>query len=277
MAKTAFENPLMPHAKLRQIYLAMLQARLLAKHLGKSSKSSIGLEACLASTSADLAPADLVSDTAAGKVTDFLRGASIGTLLGKPATRKGLLADCGKASRLPPIATVRERLWASVGAAQAVKAAGVSAKAAGSEATQQAVVIAYLHPAEAPKPLLREVLACAAAQDLPLIFVLMPGEAAGGICVLSLKSGVPGIAVDGADAVAIYRVAQESVGRARAGGGTALIECVPFVLAGNGKPRKVDAIPALQDYLLRRGVCTQAWIDRAAASFTTRLEMESAR
>ena len=42
--------------------------------------------------------------------------------------------------------------------------------------------------------------------------------------------GVPGIPVDAGDAVALYRVAQESLGRIRGGDGPVLIECLQLRL-----------------------------------------------
>ena len=133
-------------------------------------------------------------------------------------------------------------------------------------------------PSEAPAVVWRKALRFAAEQELPIVFVAMPaarGGAAeaetGGVSALSLRCGVPGIAVDQDDAVAIYRVAQESIGRARAGGGAALIECVPFVLDGMEGKRSEDAILALGRYLLHRKICTSAWMDRAATSFAKQL------
>jgi TPP-dependent pyruvate/acetoin dehydrogenase alpha subunit len=127
------------------------------------------------------------------------------------------------------------------------------------------------------------VLRSAAEAVTPIVFVVMPGTrgtaAAGGVSALSLRCGVPGIAVDADDAVAIYRVAQESIGRARAGGGAALMECVPFVLHGapdKGGSRKdgggrQDAIAALEGYMLQRGVVTRRWMEGEARSFARRL------
>jgi TPP-dependent pyruvate/acetoin dehydrogenase alpha subunit len=81
------------------------------------------------------------------------------------------------------------------------------------------------------------------------------------------------MAVDGHDAVAIYRVAQESIGRARMGGGAVLMECVPFVLHGGAaKPNsKPDAIAAIEQYMLQRGVVTRRWMEREARRFARSL------
>jgi len=73
--------------------------------------------------------------------------------------------------------------------------------------------------------------------------------------------------------VAIYRVAQESIGHARIGGGTALMECVPFVPVGaTGKVRVTqDAIAGLEQYMVQRGIASRAWMEREAKSFARRV------
>jgi TPP-dependent pyruvate/acetoin dehydrogenase alpha subunit len=45
--------------------------------------------------------------------------------------------------------------------------------------------------------------------------------------------GIPGITVDGNDALAVYRTAGEAVERARAGGGPTLIECLTYRFLGH--------------------------------------------
>jgi TPP-dependent pyruvate/acetoin dehydrogenase alpha subunit len=282
-ASAVYENPLIPNARMRQIYLAMMRARMLEKALPAGRRGrvvtggpkghaagTVGMEACLVSPSADLRPGDLVSDALAGGVVEFLRGATLATALlaGKVSRKDGVVADCGAAARLPDVSGIAERLWAAVGAAAALKA--TAAKEAG-------VVVAYVRPGEVPAAVWRKLLEFAAEQVLPILFVVMPAArgraAAAGVGALALRCGVPGIAVDGDDAVAIYRVAQESIGRARIGGGAAVIECVPFVVSGakgkRGQPS--DAIAAMEGYLLQRGVVKQAWMDRESRIFAQRL------
>ncbi len=292
-ASAAYENPLIPNARLRQIYLAMLQARMLDKGLPAARRAReaagyatgiAGLEACLVSATIDLGPGDLVSDALSGGVVEYLRGVGLGQVLraeSKKAKRRaqGPLADCGRAAALPGAPGIAERLWGAMGAASALKAAAIEAKKAAkaedAAQPQQGLVVAYVRPGEATAAVWRRALEYAAVQVLPVVFVVMPGETkAGGVSELARACGVPGIAVDGDDAVAIYRVAQESIGRARAGGGAVLLECVPFVLRGAAKPTpssKPDAIAGIEQYMLQRGVVTRRWMEREAKSFQRRL------
>ncbi len=291
-AGAAWENPLIPNARLRQIYLAMTRARMLARTLParRGDRGTSGLEACLVSAAVDLEPGDLVSDALSGRVVESLRGAALGEGLrpGVATKKRGMVADCGSAARLPAGAGVVERIWAALGAAAALKAEAARAKseaeAAGSKAKQKGVVVVYALPGEVPPALWRKALTFAREKELPVLFVVLPpalakGKAArmGQVSALALGCGVPGIPVDADDAVAIYRVAQESIGHARIGGGTALMECVPFVVAGAvGKGgRTADAIAVLESYLLERHVATRSWIEREAKSFAKRLAIEN--
>ena len=118
-------------------------------------------------------------------------------------------------------------MWAALGAAAALKAKGVQAKAdakaAGETAKDMRVVVVYAQPGEVPAALWRKALTYAAAEGAAGGVCGASGaegtERAGGLTQLAHGCGVPGIPVDADDAVAIYRVAQESIGRARIGGG----------------------------------------------------------
>jgi TPP-dependent pyruvate/acetoin dehydrogenase alpha subunit len=286
-AGAAWENPLIPNARLRQIYLAMMRARTLARMLPRRDKTTLGLEACLVSPAVDLGPGDLVSDVLADGVVDFLRGVTLGEAVrpGSAAKKRGLRADCGAAGRIANPAMVVDRIWAALGAAAALKALAASAKSAAvdadSEAQQQGVVVVYAPPHEVPGSLWRKALTFAREKALPVLFVVLPTQAKAstktvGVSAIALRCGVPGMRVDKDDAVAIYRVAQESIGHARIGGGAALIECVPFVLAGTGRRRGPagDGIKGLEQYILRRGVARRAWMDREAGLFAKRIADE---
>ncbi|MGA1981435.1 MAG: thiamine pyrophosphate-dependent enzyme [Acidobacteriaceae bacterium] len=284
-AGAAWENPLIPNAKLRQIYRAMVRLRTLARALPAGGRDGLSLEACLVSTSVDLGPGDLVSDAVAGGVVEFLRGAGLGAVLrpGKAKSKRGPVADCGSAARLPGGMGIAERIWAALGAAAALKAAaaqaGVENKAAGESPKDTRVVVVYVPAGEVPVAVWRKALTFAVKHELPAVFVVLPARGgkgrAGGLVALALRCRVPGIPVDADDAVAIYRVAQESVGRARIGGGAALMECVPFAVEGTAAKRTAaDGLAGLERYLLQRGIATKMWMEREAKGFAKRVARE---
>ena len=286
-SKAAWENPLIPNARLRQIYAAMLQARILARAVPtrRRNNATLGIEACLVSPAIDLGAGDLVSDALGGGVVEFLRGAMLADVLGsgKISRRRGVTAGCGEAARLPDAPGVAERIWSAIGAAAVLKAASarakIEAKAAATEPKQAGVVVVYASPGETTVALWQKTLTFVREKQLPLLFVILPTTTrksstakVGGLGALAIRCGVPGIAVDADDAVALYRVSQESIGHARIGGGPALMECLPYVLQMTATKRNpaTDAITGLESYMLQRGVATRAWMQRETKSFTKR-------
>jgi TPP-dependent pyruvate/acetoin dehydrogenase alpha subunit len=305
-AGTAWENPLISNQRLRQIYLAMAQARTLEKTLpavkrgratglGTKTTGTFGLEACLVSAASDLGPGDLVSDALTGGAVELLRGTALSEVLrpGKTARsgRSGarvrdVALVCASAGRLPGASGSAERMWSALGAAAALKAAAqarVEDRAEGGTALQAGVVVVFVLAGELPAALWKKGLKFVVEQQLPVIFVVLPAvqtqdsktrrTRTRGVSALAQGCGVPALVVDADDAVAIYRVAQESIGHARMGGGAALMECVFFVLEGAaGKVRATeDAIAGLERTLVQRGIASRAWMEREAKAFAKRV------
>jgi hypothetical protein len=275
----AWENPLIPNARLRQIHVAMMQARTLARAVParRGDRGTLGLEACLVSPAVDLGAGDLVSDAIGGGVVEYLRGAMLVEVLGsgRISRRHGVTSSCGEAARLADAPGVAERIWMALGAAAGLKAQAARVKKdvkTDAAARQMGVVVAYTLAGEMQPALWRKALTFAREKALPVLFVVLPGRPAGAVKIgrvsaLSLNCSVPGMAVDADDAVALYRVAQESLGHARIGGGPAVMECVPYVLAVGRRAPPVDAIEGLEQYILQRKVATRAWMEREAKSF----------
>ena len=284
------ENPLVPNAKLRQMYLAMTEARVLDEYVaglqkrGKSIKRFKGLkgrgrldsirgqEACRISTAIDLGPGDLVSDSQAGVVMDLLAGAKVSSLLkrlaelGSGKNAKGVRLGGTSGRLLPWIDDAGERLKMAMGAALSFKTLG-----------RANVVVAYVRHGEVGKAVWRQVLELAGKLELSVIFVILPvakGAKRNGVGNLSQKTarwGVPGIPVDAGDAVALYRVAQESLGRTRGGDGPVLIECVAHRMAGSGGAASGDPLVQMREFLLGRKVCTKTWLERAGDGLRRRI------
>ena len=285
------ENPLVPNAKLRQMYVAMAEARVLDEYVAGSRRrvknlkgvkgrrrldsrldSIRGQEACRVSTAIDLGPGDLVSDSQVGVVMDLLAGAKLGSLLKRVAElhsgkkTKGVKAAGASARLLPWIDDAGERLRMAIGAALSFKTLG-----------RANVVVAYVRHGEVGKGVWRRVLELAGKLELPVIFVVLPagkGERRDGVANLSAKTGrwgVPGIPVDTGDAVALYRVAQESLGRTRGGDGPVLIECLGYGMSGSAGGASGDPLVQMKEFLLGRRVCTKAWLEHAGDRLRRRI------
>jgi len=267
------ENPLVNNKKLREMFVAMVEARALDEHVSRSQRrrktrlrldSIHGQEASRVSTAIDLGQGDLVSDSQVGVAMGLILGADPGSLLKRLAASDSDTKAHGSVSekQLPWIEDVEDRLRIAMGAALAFK----TLKRAN-------IVVAYVQGREATGGVWRRTLTLAAKLDLPMIFVILP-EGEGKSKNISRKArscGIPGIPVDANDAVALYRVTQESVGRTRGGDGPVVIECVIYRLKGKQRIPAPDPIAQMKEFLLARKVSDQAWMARVEESFRKRL------
>jgi 2-oxoisovalerate dehydrogenase E1 component len=101
--------------------------------------------------------------------------------------------------------------------------------------------------------------------------------------------GIPGVAVDGNDVLAVYEAAQEAVARARGGGGPTLIECRTYRTRAHAEGMRDgtyrttqevdewkarDPIKLLGERMMAKGTATQAELDSVDAEI--RAEMDAA-
>jgi TPP-dependent pyruvate/acetoin dehydrogenase alpha subunit len=281
----SYENPLVPNKKLLQMYGVMADVRALDEHIqglqkGRKGRrrlgSTRGQEACRVSTALELLPGDLVSDSQAGVVMDLISGApskaQIDSLLkrvaefhegkidGAKLTKEGALARV-----LPWVEDAGARLSMAMGAALSFKTL-----------KRGSLVVAYVGHDEVGKKEWRQVLETASKLELPMIFVVLPGNGKDqeSVSQLSAKArgwGMPGMPVDAHDAVALYRVTQESLGRIRGEGGPVLIECKGYRPEGARRNSVDDPLAQMRDFLLGRKVCTAAWLEKAGERLRKRL------
>ncbi|MBB5338347.1 thiamine pyrophosphate-dependent enzyme [Tunturiibacter gelidoferens] len=280
-----YENPLVPNKKLLQMYSVMADARVLDEHIAGMQKgvkarrrleSTKGQEACRVSTALELLPGDLVSDSQAGVVMDLIAGAQskaqIDSLLGRVVEFHAGKIDGARLARegalarvLPWVEDASSRLRMAMGAALSFKTL-----------KRGSVVVAYVGRSELDKKEWQEIIESVAKLDLPMILVVLPsrGDKKDGVNQLSAKVrgwGMPGIPVDANDAVALYRVTQESLGRIRGGGGPVLIECKGYRVDGVGGDSRQDPLVQMKSFLLGRKVCTKAWLERAGERLRKRI------
>ncbi|MCL4827334.1 MAG: thiamine pyrophosphate-dependent dehydrogenase E1 component subunit alpha [Caldilinea sp.] len=151
----------------------------------------------------------------------------------------GMLGACGIVGGGIPVA---------VGAA-------LSAKTRGADQ----VAVTFFGDGAANEGSFHESLNLASALKLPVIFVcennqygeFTPATSAMNIKDIALRAqgyGIPGVIVDGTDAIAMYDAAQEAVARARRGEGPTLIEAKTHRRGGHAEGE--DAFLAGQQYLL---------------------------
>jgi TPP-dependent pyruvate/acetoin dehydrogenase alpha subunit len=248
------------------LYANLLKARLLEERalaLVKAdvdSKSEAGREAAIVGVSLDLVPEDTVRSANDGIVARYLTGMSLksifNSLRGQAGNEEGLAL----------------RLHSVLGAAIAHKT---------SKSGKVAVV--FWNGAAADQ--WQNALDSARAHGLPIIFVCHVDAARAKVAVRSRSKktaaiadelGLPIITVDGNDVVAVYRVAHESIGRARLGRGPTLIQCGVFRPMGKG--RFANSVASMETYLrstglLKRGIkneIIEAFMQELDKAITTR-------
>lgn len=234
------ENPLLPHRKLSELYLRMLRCRELERELARqrgAAKKFGAREALLAATSIQLSPGDLLCSEAGDISAEELAplgkdGKTPGSLNAAPETR---LITCAGAAR---------GIAASVGSG---------------------LVLAYTR-AGSTEPGWAEALGWAHEQRAPLIVVCEDAANGGArgktkpdtlswpaMQKLAKKLRLPILAVDGGDAVAVYRVMQESVIRARHNDGPAVIWAVTSPKSAK-LPSSQQPLGRLKSYLKTRSI-----------------------
>lgn len=119
-----------------------------------------------------------------------------------------------------------------------------------------------------PSAIVEEARAVASAARLPVLFVEdarmhppMKAKTRAANGKSDSVDAMPVIPVDAEDVIALYRVAHESIARARNGGGPTQIVCVRWKPPGNGHRHRASegAIPRLEQWLTSRGLPAQAW------------------
>lgn len=235
MGSKAFESPLISHLRMRALYRALVEVRAGAGRLG-ARRLPPQLEACWIAPTIDLRATDLVLG---GEHSGYIRAAGMRPAAGVATASavRSLLQDDSESFA----GTAAERMFCAMGAAITLKADG-----------HGAVCMAFATGDELAAEEWRRVLTVARHGDLPLI--LVHAGAPGG---LRLR-GVPVIPVDAGDVLALYRVAQECLVRARADGGVAVIECLQM---------GTDPVKMLGEQLVKKQICTARWVANCEPQF----------
>lgn len=237
------ENPLLPHRKLKELHALILRCRALDRAFPGKTKSP-AREALLAASAIHLQPGDLVFAEADDPVATSLA----------PAPKPGMRKPSKKVVKTAEFDL--PHLAAAVIAAHSLKPSAKN------------LVLAHTHE-NAIEPNWQATLRFAQAKRLPLLFLCagvhphprlraakknnrdaFTWESVGRFCA---RLRLPLLPVDGEDAVALYRVFQESSLHARAGAAPAVIWAMlhPSTTA---LPRSQTPVARLAAYCRARGI-----------------------
>jgi pyruvate dehydrogenase E1 component alpha subunit len=244
-APAATPHPLISNDRLQHLYVTLLRTRLLrTRNRLAGPAASVAREAIVTGTVTHLEDSDTVMPVVGDRLAALARGHRLKRVLGA-APLAGVLSGAPTAEARFAIAT---------GYAMARQGA-------------RHVVLAFSGAGVTSLDGLGASLAYAAKHKLGVIFVIesAPDDDLGSARYTD-SLGLYGIPVDGNDVVAIYRVAQEAILRARRGGGPTLIDCKPWPLDGTPDP-----IRRLEQALERRGLPIDKLKERTLAAFQREL------
>ncbi len=272
---------------LRRLYANMLTCRLVrerARGLMSRGEPAGGAtwsemsEAIEVGATFELRDGDVLSVYPRDLVTHILRGRSLQQTFAE-------LLNAGRARKADreanPFLTFNVLPAASSLVAQFNLAAGVAFAA--KQRSQRNVVLGIFADGFDALGSWHEAAKLAGEHRLPLIFLVESDRCRdersnhwfgkpGDLSQRAHEYGFPGIPVDGDDVVAVFRVTQESIHRARNGAGPTLIECKSS-RAGNpstssGTRRKTaaitDPLAHMEHYLKKRKAWSQAWKEELA-------------
>jgi len=243
-------HSLISDEKFRQLYTALVKYELLEQHLGSSPADAAGA----VGITLDLERQDTVVLSLRTYAANLIKGVPVRALLDHRNTSR----NSG-----PFIHSAVNAL--TPGAPSPVTQAGLATGAALTNkiAKNRNIAVAFLEGGAAAITECREAVELASANKLPVIYVIhdTPDRKLDN-AVAEAAEMVPAVTVDAHDVVAVYRVAQESIARAR-DGDPSLIVCVPCRLNGASE----SALINMERYLTGKKLFRNRWKDQAIAEF----------
>jgi pyruvate dehydrogenase E1 component alpha subunit len=259
----------------------MVKCRMLAERMygaqisqHQPDRAISGLEATLVGAGAHLLPQDCMALEHSGFIASLIKGTPLRVILAR--TRANQVNNGGGKTVSPARdagASMKRSMATGVALAQEMKGRG-------------AVTLMFCIGDGGTLAFDPDAMALAARQKLPMVCLVESsfGTSSESLA-LSATAGddstyYPRIAVDGCDVVAVFRVTQEAIRRAREGHGPALIECVTSRTnglaenAGHREPGNALQAPLLfmEQYLRRRDLWSDEWSRLLVATFTRELD-----
>jgi TPP-dependent pyruvate/acetoin dehydrogenase alpha subunit len=240
-------HPLISNDKLQHLYVTLLRARLLRQRNRLAGPAAlVAREAIVTGTVTHLEDGDVIMPVDGDRLSALARGHRLQRVFGS-APIDGVLSSAP---------TAEARFAIAAGYAMARQ-------------NMRQLVLAFSGAGVTSLDALSPALAYAAQHKLGVIFVI---ETSAGDDLSSAKHtdplGLYGIPVDGNDVIAIYRVAEEAILRARRGVGPTLIDCKPWPLDGTPDP-----VRRLEQALERRRLPMYKLKERTLAAFKRELSV----
>jgi TPP-dependent pyruvate/acetoin dehydrogenase alpha subunit len=294
-----------PAEKMRQLYAMMLKCRTMEERiriLYKQSRftgnyyAAVGQEAIEVGAAIDLRPSDCVAPSHRDFIAGLIKGVPLNSLFSQLYARK-TSPDQGRSSPahngyaplniITPASTIAAQWNIGTGVALAFKMQ-----------KKDDITMAFCGEGATSLGFWHEAVNFASVHQLPIVYVVQNNRWAESVNIKyqmrnedvatrAAGYGIPGISVDGQDVVAVYRVVQEAIARARSGGGPSIIECKSYRWFGHSEidpakyrdPEEVeywhsqrDPIPLTEDYMRKHGVWSDEFKQQVLDAFHQELE-----
>jgi pyruvate dehydrogenase E1 component alpha subunit len=227
--------------RLKRLYAAMLKCRFSQDEIRKRLPAHplcAGLEAVIAGAAIHLKPEDLVAPNTEGDFVQIVRGKTLEEAVHYMKQDESVLM----VDEVQQGERTEAELSIAAGMALACK-----------QLNRPLVTLCVARGDHEPD-FWRDAVSFCARRQLSIVFVIAQ-HSGSGHKDLDLRAHaqkfLPAITVDGNDAVAVYRVAEESTRRARQGLGPSLIEC--RLEAGR------DPLFFMESYLRQRNIWSETW------------------
>jgi len=266
------------HDVLRRIYSSMLKCRIMTERaqslLGGRQPADydfgLGHEAVVIGATLELGPEDTIAASPGNFTAQIAKGTSLKYLLSPTARRNGLQTPA-VVEGFARSSTTFDPFNLGTGLALVHRFE-----------KKRSVVVALCAEDNAPFDPRHEAMKFAGIHRLPIIYVLKtasifePGPAQRNpgheeLSFMARDCGFPAIVVDANDAVAVWRVAQESIHRARNGAGPTLIECETQSSYAD------DPLAHLEHYMKKRGAWDDQWRRDIALLIEAEMEASATR
>lgn len=275
--------PVLIADKLKELYATMVKCRMLAERLQSIQPSArtthhnvFGLEAMLVGAGAHLLSQDCMALEQSSFIASLIKGTPLQSVLARLQTQENghtgdILPSSAQNSDNPTTLTMA----AVIKLADSMRGNGAVTLMC---CTRDARTMIFESA----------TMALAATQKLPLVCLVessfdsrleLPDQPSGPY-VGADPAFYPNIPVDGNDVVAVFRVTQEAIRRAREGHGPAVIECITsrarITEQGpeKGAARLVaqDPLTFMEQYLRRKNLWTDEWSHSLVATFSKELD-----
>lgn len=258
--------------KLLALYATMLKCRMLYERIRERAGSKAARTpvvaanewiAAVAGALIDLQARDSLAPSPGGWVPCFVKGVPLGAVLAKArGTSSAGTRSYASVNVISPGLRFASQLERTIDAA-----------ARENRGRDRRAAVIFCGGSDASGEELEGAMKLARRKKLPIVFVCWSDSGEAGLAELAQSCELAGVAVDGSDAVAMYRVATEAISHARRGSGPTVIDCKPWpAKRKRARGTANDPIRNMESYLRQKKLWSRKFKAHVIADFERELK-----